>query len=134
MSPTLREALGGQLPGSVYQGDVVTVGGYPPEETPDSSAYTPPATDLWLEVNFLAAFDGFALSRGVEMDVSSVYPRFEPKSESLLIRESFEEAIGDEPFGSDVVVRMAPLRRYQIKLNVTGIRKAQPFIAEDDAI
>lgn len=67
-----------------------------------------------------------------EIDLSSVRPYFEPRSETSLIEESYEEILPKEMLEYDVVVQMPPRRRYIIELEVKSIRKAEPKIVEPE--
>ena len=69
-----------------------------------------------------------------EIDLSSVYPYFEPLTRTSLTEEFYEEILPEEMLEYDIVVRMPPRRRYTIELEIKGIRKAEPKIVEPEWI
>lgn len=69
-----------------------------------------------------------------EIDLSSVYPYFELMTRTSLIEEIYEEILPEEMLEYDVVVQMPPKRRYNIELEIRGIKKAEPKIVESEWI
>jgi len=67
-----------------------------------------------------------------EIDLSSVRPCFEPMTRSSLIEESYEEVLPWETLEYNVIVQMAPRKRYTIELEVKSIKKAEPIIVEPE--
>jgi len=74
------------------------------------------------------------LSTLFEIDISSVYPHFEIKSETSLIGEAIEEVIPEEMLEFDVVVRMSPIKEYTARVRIKSIEKAIPHIVEPKGI
>jgi hypothetical protein len=69
-----------------------------------------------------------------KIDLSSVYPLFEPMSETYVTEVLSEEDIISEVLEHDFVVRMPPRRRYAIELEVKSIKKASPRFVESEWI
>lgn len=70
----------------------------------------------------------------LEIDLSSVQPHFEIKSETSLIRETTEEAVPEEMLEYDVVVRIPPRKRYTIELRIKTVRRGEPRIVEPEGL
>jgi len=68
----------------------------------------------------------------LEIDLSSVRPHFEIKSETSLMGEAIEEVVPEEMLEYDIVVRIPPRRRYTIELKVKSIKRAEPRIVEPE--
>lgn len=67
-----------------------------------------------------------------EIDLSSVRPHFEPRIETSLIEESYEEILPEEMLEYDVVVRMPPLKEYTMWVKVKSVERATPRIVEPE--
>jgi hypothetical protein len=67
-----------------------------------------------------------------EIDPSSVMPRFEPKSITSWIEETTKEIAYEEMLEYQTVVHIPPKRRYNIELEITNIKKAEPKIVTPD--
>jgi hypothetical protein len=74
-----------------------------------------------------------SLSLLYEVDLSSVWPHFEPKSGTSL-EETTQSVIPAEMLEHDVVLRMPPKRQYTIQLEVKRVIRAEPKIVEPDWI
>ena len=72
------------------------------------------------------------LSPLLEIDLSSVQPYFEIKSETSLMGEAIEEVVPEEILEYDIVVRIPPRKRYTIELKVNSVRRAEPRIVEPE--
>lgn len=70
----------------------------------------------------------------LETDSSSVWPRFETKSETSLIKEAVEEAIPEEILEFNIVVRMPPIKEWTTQVRIKSTEKATPHIVEPGGI
>ncbi len=68
----------------------------------------------------------------LEYDSSSIEPHIEIKNDTSLLKEHLEETIPENILESDIVVRIAPKRRYTIEIEVKKIRKGEPSIVEPE--
>lgn len=68
----------------------------------------------------------------LEIDLSSVWPHFEIKSETSLIKETVEEVFPKEMLEYNVVVRIPPKRRYTVQMRIKCIRRGEPKIVEPE--
>ncbi len=71
----------------------------------------------------------------LEIDLSSIRPHFEIKTETSLIKELTtisEEDIAMEMVEHDFVVKMPPKKRYKIRVHVRSGRKGEPRLVEPD--
>ena len=71
----------------------------------------------------------------LETDSSSIWPHFEIKTETSLIKgltTISEEDIAMEMIEHDFVVKMPPKKRYKIQVHVRNIRKGKPRPVELD--
>ncbi|MCK4245078.1 MAG: hypothetical protein KAX20_05580 [Candidatus Omnitrophica bacterium] len=71
----------------------------------------------------------------LEIDLSSVWPRYEIKNETSLIEEIVdisEEDIVTEMLEHDFIVRMPPRKRYTVEMKVENIRRGEPRIVEPE--
>jgi len=71
-----------------------------------------------------------------EIDLSSVRPRFDMKSETFEtgVKEIFEDIIVTEMLKYDIVIRLPPVREYPIKIKVEKVEKATPCVVEPEGI
>lgn len=71
-----------------------------------------------------------------EIDLSSVWPRFEAKSETTLmeIKEICEEMIVAGMIKHDFIVQIPPIREYALRVRVKSIEKATPHIVEPEGV
>ena len=68
----------------------------------------------------------------LEYDSSSIEPHIEIKNDTSLLKEHLEETIPENILESDIVVRIAPKRRYAIEIEVKKIRKGEPSIVKPE--
>ena len=68
----------------------------------------------------------------LETDLSSIWPRFEIKSETALLEETFVEKFMEDMLEFDIVVQMPPLREWSARVKVKSIEKAKPHIVEPE--
>ena len=66
-----------------------------------------------------------------EIDLSSVLPIFERKSEPSLIAEYAEDQKVEEIKEFDRIVNLSPKKKYKIELEIKKIRKAEPKFVND---
>jgi len=88
--------------------------------------------DLTRQELFKKSFFYRNLPASFEVDLSSVYPYFEPMTRTSLIEEFYEEILPEEILEYDIVVCMPPRKSYTIELEVKSIRKAEPKIVEPE--
>jgi hypothetical protein len=69
----------------------------------------------------------------LETDSSSIWPRFEMKSETSLIKEVAEEPISED-IEFDVVVRMPPVKEQKVLVRVKSIEKATLNVVEPEGV
>lgn len=74
------------------------------------------------------------LSPMFQVDVSSIYPRFEPENETYPNGELSEEEIISEMIESDFIVRMSPVKEYTARIRIKSAEKAIPRIIEPEGI
>jgi hypothetical protein len=67
-----------------------------------------------------------------EIDLSSVLPRFEVRSETFE-RETIE-IFPEEELEFNIFVRMPPVKRWTARVRVKNIRKATPHVSEPEGI
>lgn len=67
-----------------------------------------------------------------EIDLSSVLPRFEVRSETFK-RETIE-IFPEEGLEFNIFVRMPPVKRWTARVRVKNIRKATPHVSEPEGI
>jgi len=58
----------------------------------------------------------------------------EEKNETVNLQMSIMDIIPDELFEYDIVIPLIPKKRYNIKLEIKGRRKAKPTIVDSDWI
>jgi len=68
----------------------------------------------------------------LETDLSSIWPRFEIKSETALLEETFVEKFMEDMLEFDIVVQMPPLREWSARVKVKSVEKAKPHIVEPE--
>ena len=68
----------------------------------------------------------------LEADLSSIWPRFEVKSETALFEETLVEKFMENMLEFDIVVRMPPLREWSARVKVKSVEKAKPHIVEPE--
>ena len=73
------------------------------------------------------------LSSPLEIDSSSVWPLFEMKSETSLIKEIAEEPT-PEDMEFDIVVRMPPVKEQTVLVRVKSIERATPHVVEPEGV
>ena len=69
-----------------------------------------------------------------EIDLSTVYPHFEPKMGVTFAEEFYEEPVPEEMLEHDIIVRMPALKRYTIELEIKSIKKAEPKILKSESL
>jgi hypothetical protein len=71
-----------------------------------------------------------------EIDLSSVRPRFDMKSETFEtgVKEISEDMIVAEMLKYDIVIHLPPVREYPIKIKVERVEKATPRVVEPEGI
>jgi hypothetical protein len=71
-----------------------------------------------------------------EIDLSSVRPRFDMKSETFEtgVKEISEDMIVAEMLKYDIVIHLPPVREYPIKIKVERVEKATPCVVEPEGI
>jgi hypothetical protein len=67
-----------------------------------------------------------------EIDLSSIWPHFEIKSEIPLIEEILEKVIPEDMLEFDIIVRMPPMKEWSARLRVKSVEKATPRIVEPE--
>lgn len=72
------------------------------------------------------------LTSVLETDFSSIWPRFEVKSETALFEETLVEKSMENMLEFDIVVRMPPLREWSARVKVKSVEKAKPHIVEPE--
>jgi len=79
--------------------------------------------------------EGFyrSLSSLIETDISSIWPRFEVKSETFIATEALQEALPTD-VEYDVTVHMPPKMRYPVELEIKSIRRGEPKIVVPEGI
>lgn len=72
----------------------------------------------------------------LELDLSSVCPRFEIKSETSMIeiKEISEEIIVAGMIKDDFIVKMPPIREHTLRVKIKSIEKAHPHIVEPEGV
>ena len=75
-----------------------------------------------------------SLLTSFEIDLSSVHPYFEPMTATSLIEEFYEETLLEEMLEYNVVVRIPPIKRYTIELEIKSVKRAEPKIVEPEWI
>lgn len=75
-----------------------------------------------------------SLLTSFEIDLSSVHPCFEPMTTTSLIEEFYEEILLEEMLEYNVVVRIPPIKRYAIELEIKSVKRAEPKIVEPEWI
>jgi len=68
----------------------------------------------------------------IDLDMSSILPRFEIKSETSMFEEILEMVIPEEILEFDVVVRMPPIKVQSLRVRVKSVEKATPSIVEPE--
>ena len=68
----------------------------------------------------------------LETDLSSIWPRFEIKSETTLFEDTFVEKFMEEMLEFNIVVRMPPLSEWSVRAKVKSVEKAKPHIVEPE--
>jgi len=68
----------------------------------------------------------------LEIDLSSIWPHFEIKSETSLIEEILEKPIPEDMLEFDIVVRIPPIKVWSARLRVSSVEKATPHIVEPE--
>ena len=68
----------------------------------------------------------------LEIDLSSIWPHFEIKTETSLFEEIFEKEIPEDIVEFDIVVRMPPVKERTIWVKVKSVEKATPRIVEPE--
>jgi len=74
----------------------------------------------------------FSLGSILETDISSIWPRFEMKSETALLKETFAEKSIEDLLEFDIIVRMSPIKEWSAQVKVKSIEKAMPCIVEPE--
>jgi len=70
----------------------------------------------------------------LEIDFSSIRPRFEIKNETSLIEGILEMAVPEDMLEFDIVVRMPPKKEWSARLRVKSVEKATPHIVEPEGL
>jgi len=78
----------------------------------------------------------------LEIDLSSIWPHFEIKTETSAIEEAgkniteiiSEDELISEMVEQDFVVRMPPKKRYKIHVVVRNVKKGKPRVVEPDEV
>lgn len=73
-----------------------------------------------------------SLTSMFQVDVSSIYPHFKPRSETSLIEEFYGEISREETLEHDIIVRLAPIREYTVRVKIKDVEKATPRIVEPE--
>ena len=85
----------------------------------------PPQVALW-------PVFGQVLWTALKIDGSSVRPRFEPRSETVLEREEMQSSIphglSEPEIEYDMVVRMSAKQRCTMRAHIISVRRAEPKI------
>jgi len=68
----------------------------------------------------------------LEIDLSSIWPQFEVKTETSLFKEISEKEIPEDIVEFDIVVRMLPVKERTIWVKVKSVEKATPRIVEPE--
>ncbi|MCD6231266.1 hypothetical protein J7K28_01375 [Candidatus Aerophobetes bacterium] len=75
-----------------------------------------------------------SLLASFEIDLSSVYPRFEPVTITSSVEEFYEEILPEETLEHDIIVRMPPVKQYIIEVKIKSVEKAIPRIVEPEGL
>lgn len=114
----------------------VTVKDYPaPRASTESSKFEETTIILGIQESLGAYLLSRDLLRALfEIDLSSVYPHFEPKSGISLIEEFYEKPVPEEMLEYDIIVRIPPKKRYTIELEIKSIKRAKPKIVKPESL
>ncbi len=66
----------------------------------------------------------------LEVDLSTVYPRFEAKSETRLEHSLSDEAILEDMLDHELFARMPPKKSYRKTVNIASIKKPLPKVVK----
>ena len=67
----------------------------------------------------------------LHIDLSStIYPLYEPTSETFWIEELSEEDIISEMVDHDLIVRMSPVKEYTVRAKIKWVKKGMPRVVE----
>lgn len=67
-----------------------------------------------------------------ETDLSSIWPRFEIKSETSMLEEILGREIPEDMLEFEIVVRMPPMKERSARVRVKSVEKATPRIVEPE--
>lgn len=66
------------------------------------------------------------------VDDSSVYPHFEARTETSLIKEAPRELTPEDILEFNIVVRMPPVREYTVHARIRSVERATPRIVKPE--
>ena len=67
-----------------------------------------------------------------ETDLSSIWPRFEIKSETSMLEEILGRETPEDMLEFDIYVRMPPMKEWSQQVRVKSVEKAAPRIVEPE--
>jgi len=74
----------------------------------------------------------FNLTSIFETDLSSIWPHFEIKNETTLLKETLAEEFIEDMFEFDITVRIPPKKEWAAQVKVKSLGKAIPHIVEPE--